>query len=233
MDTFAPLYMQAPLQYKLHDQTFWISACRVLYWENEKALVVSDMHFGKTGHFRKAGIPVPQTVYMEDLQRLVSQIQFFSPKSLYVVGDLFHSVANKELDLFYRWRHDLPSLEIKLIKGNHDILKEDWYRKAGIDLVRDGMSINGICLTHDNDNCATKSYLDSSKEIKYTISGHIHPGVTVKGLGRQSLSLPCFYFGNTVGVLPAFSHFTGTATIRPEAGDSIFAIAGNKIIRIA
>lgn len=225
--------MQAPLPYKIFDQTFWISAGRALYWENEKALVVSDMHFGKTGHFRKAGIAVPQSVYMQDLQRLVSQIQFFSPSCVYVVGDLFHSVANKELELFTKWRNDLPDIKFSLIKGNHDILKENWYSTAGIDLVKDGLSINGICLTHDNDNCGTKSYLDGGKEIRYTISGHIHPGVTVRGLGRQALCLPCFYFGDTLAVLPAFSHFTGTATIRPEAGDSVFAIAGNKVIRIS
>src|ERR1043165_5591532 len=127
--------MQAPLQYRLFDQTLWISAERVLYWEDERALVVSDMHFGKTGHFRKAGIAVPQSVYKEDLQRLVAQVQFFSPRTLLVVGDLFHSVANKELDLFYRWRHDLSGLEIKLIKGNHDILRKEWYSSAGIDVI--------------------------------------------------------------------------------------------------
>lgn len=225
--------MHPPIHYKLLDQNFWISAERVLYWEDQRALVMSDMHFGKTGHFRKAGIPVPQSVYREDLQRLFAQIQYFSPKALYVVGDLFHSVANKELELFARWRHDLPDVEFKLIKGNHDILKADWYEKAAIDVIKDGMAINGICLTHDNDNCATKSYLEGGQPIRYTISGHIHPGVTVSGLGRQSLCLPCFYFGNNFGVLPAFSHFTGTAPLKPKAGDNVFAIAGKKIIRIA
>ena len=30
-----------------------------MFWEEEKALIVSDLHFGKTGHFRKSGIAVP------------------------------------------------------------------------------------------------------------------------------------------------------------------------------
>jgi metallophosphoesterase superfamily enzyme len=54
-------------------------------------LIVSDLHFGKTGHFRKSGIAVPQSVYKKDLQRLFHQVQYFQPRKLIVVGDLFHS----------------------------------------------------------------------------------------------------------------------------------------------
>ena len=122
-DTFAVLLMKAPVKHIIGDEIFWVSPERVLFWENENALIVSDLHIGKTGHFRKAGIAVPQAVFKEDLQRLISQLQFFSPRQLLVVGDLFHSVANKELNLFRRWREDLPNLSIQLIKGNHDILK--------------------------------------------------------------------------------------------------------------
>src|ERR1051325_5912256 len=109
--------MQAPVLYKLNQQNLWLSAQRMVFWEEEKALIVSDLHFGKTGHFRKSGIPVPQSVYKEDLQRLVSQLQYFQPRQLIVVGDMFHSHANKELELFKKWRHDFPHLVIRLVKG--------------------------------------------------------------------------------------------------------------------
>jgi DNA ligase-associated metallophosphoesterase len=223
--------MQAPFQHIVNNQHFWISCERVLFWENENTLIVSDLHFGKTGHFRKAGIAMPQSVFKEDLQRLVAQIQHFSPRELLVVGDFFHSVANKELDLFRRWRDDLPDLSIKLVKGNHDILKEDWYIKAGISLINNGLQIGGICFTHDNNHCQVAS---SSEEdpLSYTISGHIHPGVMVKGLGKQSLSLPCFYFGTEYAILPAFSRFTGTALISPKKGDCVFAIADHTLIKL-
>ncbi len=61
--------MHAPYLYQLQRQRYWLSPERMVFWEEEKALVVSDLHFGKTGHFRKSGIPVPQSVYKEDLQR--------------------------------------------------------------------------------------------------------------------------------------------------------------------
>ena len=223
--------MHLPHLLKLHGASLWLSAERCIFWEQEKTLIVSDLHFGKTGHFRKSGIAVPQKVFKEDLQRLVAQLQYFKPDSLLVVGDLFHSVENKELDLFRKWRDDLPDLQINLVKGNHDILKESWYQAAGINVFKEGLNINGFCFTHDSLNCYSAEQV-AAGEAKYTISGHIHPGVRVSGAGKQSLCLPCFYFGRTFAVLPAFSRFTGTALMTMNEGDKVFALANNTIIEL-
>ncbi|HNU41619.1 MAG TPA: phosphoesterase, partial [Cyclobacteriaceae bacterium] len=64
----------------------------------------------------------------------------------------------------------------------------------------------------------------------YNLSGHIHPAVRLKGTGRQSVMLPCFYFGKQQGILPAFGSFTGMARIVPKKEDRIFVIAENKVI---
>src|SRR5687768_143467 len=141
--------MKAPLLHKIHQQNLWLSSHRSIFWEEEKALIVSDMHFGKTGHFRKAGIAVPQGVFKEDLQRLVQQLQYFQPKQLIIVGDLFHSDANKELQLFQRWRNDLAGVDIQLIKGNHDILADRWYSSMNISIHKETLKINKFCFQHD------------------------------------------------------------------------------------
>ncbi len=224
--------MQAPVQHILGKYIFWLSSARTLFWEDTQTLIVSDLHFGKTGHFRKSGIGVPQNIFKEDLQRLIVQLQVFSCSKLLVVGDLFHSVANKECDLFRRWRDDLPDLSIQLVKGNHDILKNKWYSDAGISVINEGLHVNGLCFTHDHLNCQVNDNSETRDATTYTISGHIHPGVRVRGLGRQSLCFPCFYFGEKFAVLPAFSRFTGTALIEPGCGDSVFAIAEGHILKI-
>ena len=108
--------MKNPTSFSVKDQQLWLSPDRAVYWEEQQSLIVSDMHFGKTGHFRKAGIPVPQAVFKEDLHRLVQQLQYFQPRQLIIVGDLFHSDANKELELFQKWRDDLADLHIELIR---------------------------------------------------------------------------------------------------------------------
>ena len=215
--------LNAPILHKLRDQNLWLSAQRSLFWEEEKALIVSDLHFGKTGHFRKAGIAVPQHVYKEDLQRLVSLLHHFRPAQLIVVGDFFHSHANTELDLFRRWRDDFASLRITLVRGNHDILQDSWYREVAIDVAEPTLERAPFLFSHDR--CDVSSGL-------YTFCGHIHPGVVIQGLGKQSLRFPCFYFAKDHCVLPAFSKFTGAVGMDQRGAEAIFAVVENELIKI-
>ena len=214
--------MEAPIKHKIKQQTFWLSATRTIFWEDQNALILSDLHFGKTGHFRKAGIAVPQSVYKEDLQRLVNLIQYFKPARIIAVGDLFHSKVNLELELFKRWRNDFESLDFLLVKGNHDILKADWYEEASIKVTNE-LCLDDILFIHDD--C-------ENREDVFTFCGHIHPGVIINGLGKQSLRFPCFYFTKTQCILPAYSKFTGMATINPSPSDSVYAIVQDSLIKL-
>jgi uncharacterized protein len=227
--------MQASFPYRFKGQQLWLSPDRCIFWEEEKCLIVSDLHFGKTGHFRKSGIAVPPSVYREDLQRLLSLVQYFQPRELLVVGDFFHSRENRELALFRKWRDDLSHIAIRLVKGNHDILQEDWYLQAGIAVNAEKWQIGEFAFIHDitTINAMANSGAGSAgaglegdgwKPVSYCFSGHIHPGIRISGLGRQHLRFPCFYFGLDYAVLPAFSRFTGMASIDPGPGEDVFAI---------
>jgi len=215
--------MQPPLAHKILDQTFWLSAQRCIFWEEQKALIVSDLHFGKTGHFRKAGIAVPQGVFKEDLQRLVTLIHFFKPQQIIAVGDLFHSAANLELDLFKRWRTDFPDLHFHLVKGNHDVLKKSWYNEAGIEVWDDQLQIENIYFNHEKCTTALNTF---------SFCGHLHPGISIHGVGKQTLRFPCFYFAPNYCILPAFSRFTGTASIAKKEATSIYAIVDSALIKV-
>lgn len=166
---------------------------------------------------------MPQSVYKEDLQRLVYQVQHFQPTQLVVVGDMFHSRANKELELFKKWRHDFPDLVIQLVKGNHDILHDDWYKEAGLEVRQDQLNIGPFIFRHD-----VAGY--DMPANSYLFSGHVHPGIRFSGGGRQSLHFPCFYFTSSYCILPAFSRFTGLAMIDPQKGDNVFAIVNKSIV---
>lgn len=219
--------MSAPLHFKFQKQTLWLSASRCIFWEEENILILSDLHLGKSGHFRKAGIGIPQNIFKEDLQRLFSQIQFFKPKIVLIAGDMFHSKANKEIDFFLKWRNDIAAVEFYLVMGNHDILPKKMYEEANIEVFEDKYSLKNFCFTHDiSTHCE-----EPGKEL-FTFSGHIHPGIKMNGLGNQSLMLPCFYFGKKHAVLPAFSAFTGLAKIKPASTDHVFALVENSVIKL-
>ncbi|HET6255213.1 MAG TPA: ligase-associated DNA damage response endonuclease PdeM [Puia sp.] len=220
--------MQPAFPYHLRSQQLWLSPHRCIYWEEERSLVLSDLHFGKTGHFRKAGIAVPQSIYREDLLRLLSLIQYFQPKQLLIVGDLFHSRENKELELFLRWRNDFPDLGMRLVLGNHDILHAGWYAKAGIVVNEGVLRMGGFAFVHDigdvEESEAGGEMGEDSAGAPYYFSGHLHPGIRISGLGKQSLQFPCFYFGERYAILPAFGRFTGMVSIDPGAESNVFAI---------
>jgi len=204
----------------------WLSPARCIFWEEESALILSDLHFGKSGHFRKSGIGIPQNIFKEDLQKLFAQIAFFKPKVLLIAGDMFHSSANKEVNFFIKWRNDFPTVEIKLIRGNHDILSEKFYKEANIEVVENKLLIKDFCFTHD----IASSCNNENKH--FTFSGHIHPGIKMNGSGNQSLMLPCFYFSKKYAILPAFSAFTGLAKIKPSASDHVFVLLKSQVMQL-
>ncbi len=221
--------MSTYLSYMIGAEHVIMSAERTLFWENESTLIVADVHIGKTGHFRQAGIGVPQQVYKDDLHRLLSQIFFFKAERLIIVGDLTHSIANKELDLdlFRKWRKDFSSLNIHLVKGNHDILADTWYNDAEISVNMGQFGIKQFLFVHDILTPGTKA-----EKGQYFFSGHLHPGVSIRGRGRQSLHFPCFYFTKKYCVLPAFSRFTGTYKVQPGEGEKVFAIIEKDIVLV-
>lgn len=210
--------MSPAYPFQLQSQQCWLSNERCLYWENEKTLVISDLHFGKTGHFRKSGIAVPQEIYREDLHRLMQQVQYFQPEKIILTGDLFHSYENAEHALFAKWRNSISANTIHLVKGNHDLLSNQIYAELGLEVHENILRTDPFVFVHDLQS------IKEETEAGYSISGHIHPGIRISGHGKQSLSFPCFYFSEKFAILPAFSKFTGFVLVEPRKGDSVFAI---------
>ncbi|MEO5561871.1 MAG: ligase-associated DNA damage response endonuclease PdeM [Chitinophagaceae bacterium] len=213
------------LSYILQKEHFILSAERTLFWEDQRTLIVADVHAGKTGHFRKSGINIPQSVYKDDMHRLLAEILFFKAEKLIIVGDLTHSIANREMDLFRKWRKDFPALEVHLAKGNHDILDNKWYEEADIVVHNEPLIVNGFSFIHD----ITRSKEFSSSD-PFIFSGHVHPIISMRGRGKQSLHFPCFYFAKQYCILPAFSRFTGGYKIEPRKGEDVFALAEKEIL---
>jgi len=189
----------------------------------DNSIIIADLHLGKIEHFRAAGINLPLSAAAQTEKRLFALIEKHQPSRVIFLGDLFHSVQNDSYHSFQTLIKHFDQISFDLVLGNHDIMREEDYIHLGI-TVYEELFINGLWLTHEPQ--------DELKTGLYNLAGHIHPGITLKGKGRQKMSLPCFYFGPHSGLLPAFGYFTGKAIIKIAKKSDIFAIAEDKIFRI-
>ena len=68
-------------------------------------------------------------------------------------------------------------------------LDNHWYEEADINVHNTPYAIKHFLFAHD----ILKPKLTVEAD-KYAFSGHVHPGITIRGKGKQSLRFPCFYF---------------------------------------
>ena len=194
--------MLAEKKILIRNQNIILTNQRAMFWEESSALIFSDLHLGKTAHFRKNGIALPDNLIQNDLQRLSDLIHHFKPGKLIIVGDFLHAGKNSELDIFHTWKLQFLNLKMILVKGNHDRIKAQFYEENCIEIVEDLMEIEPFTFIHEPNNHSEK----------FSISGHIHPGIILCGKAKQAIKLPCFAISENQIILPAFSKFTGLYT---------------------
>ncbi|MBC7552896.1 MAG: ligase-associated DNA damage response endonuclease PdeM [Taibaiella sp.] len=207
-----------------HDTEIILDKDRAIYLPAHRLLVLSDLHLGKSAHFRRGGLPVPSCIAQADLLRLTNLLELYTPETLLITGDMFHHGLNSDIEEFAQWKQQYSAVKFVLVKGNHDLLKDADYKKLGIEVHEPSYCLGPFCFIHD-----APKY--DGAEL-YPISGHIHPGVTLTGAARQRMKFPCFYFGAKYAVLPAFSVFTGLANLPMSKNDRVFAITPGKVMEV-
>jgi DNA ligase-associated metallophosphoesterase len=212
------------MEVEILDEQIVLFPQKALFWKKHDILLIADLHLGKINHFRKSGIPVPTRANDRNLEALMEMIEITKPKRIICLGDLFHSHYNPEWEVFGELVKYFSGVSFELVIGNHDIMSDHQYQRKGIAL-HTHLKIRPFLFTHHP--------LDEIPDNDYNISGHIHPGVFLKGKGRQSLTLPCFYFGSKQAYLPAFGSFTGLALIKPKKDDKVYVVADNKILSVS
>lgn len=191
-------------------------------------LLVADLHLGKAVTYRTLGVPVPEATTDETLRRLDEALADTEARRVVFLGDLLHSrrsLAPGTLDAFERWCRTHADLALTLVRGNHDDRAGDPPASLGIEVVDGPWRVGGWALVHEPVAVAGA----------YALGGHLHPGVVVQGRALQRLRLPAFWFGPSVGVLPAFGEFTGLST-RPTQPtgpiQQVYAIADGRVVQV-
>lgn len=211
------------MEVEILDELFVLYPQKAIFWKSQDTLLISDLHLGKINHFRKAGIPVPAKANDHNLEVLIDLIALCRPGRIVFLGDLFHSHYNAEWEVFGELVRHFSSITFDLVQGNHDIMGKYQYSRKGI-RVHDSLQIGKFLLTHHP--------LESIPQGLYNFAGHLHPGVSLVGKGRQALTLPCFYFSERQAFLPAFGKFTGLAKIAPKKQDRVFIVAEDKVMSV-
>lgn len=213
------------IEIQLESQTLQLFPEKAAYWLERETLLLADPHWGKAAAFRARAIPLPNGTLEADLARLAALLERTGARRLVLLGDLLHAKASRDegtLAAVQAWRESRPDLEILLVRGNHD-------QRAGDPPLEWYMTVAGEPF---GDPPFVYMHEPAPTPQGYALGGHIHPAVHLHGPGGQSLTLPCFWFGVQVGILPAFGSFTGTAVVHPRSGDQVFVLAEGKIIAV-
>lgn len=197
---------------------------RALAWPEAGLVAVADPHWGKTESFQRHGIPVPTGVLEDDLARLSSVLLATGARRLLLLGDLVHSREGLTPALVRRladWRRTHAAVEMVLLRGNHDLAAGPLPPAWELDVREDALDLGPFRFTHH----------PTPTPGRYVWAGHLHPQVRLSSRGER-LRLPCFHVGREVGVLPAFSAFTGGLDVVRRPGERVFALAGPSVIEV-
>lgn len=205
----------------IQNEIFILTNQRAAFREKGKALILSDLHIGKTAHFRKNGIALSNHIMKSDLERLSALIEYFQPDKFIVVGDLLHAGDNSDVDEFCTWKSQYPDLQFYLIEGNHDRISASLEKKLCLDFKADLLEIDGFTFIHDFEPIKSG----------FQITGHIHPGIVLHS-AIKSIRLPCFALSDNQLLLPAFSKFTGLDTKNLPKKSKFFVFTDAEIYEI-
>jgi DNA ligase-associated metallophosphoesterase len=196
---------------------------RAAYLPDHATLLVADAHIGKAHSFRRLGVPVPGGTTGETLQRLDAALARTGARHVVFLGDLLHSARWRGAPAaaaVAAWRAAHADVALTLVRGNHDRHAGDPPADWGVQCVTGPLPLSAdLALAHE----------PQALPGSYVLAGHVHPGVVLGGRAHERLRLPCFHFGERVGVLPAFGAFTGLQLVQPALGDRIFVVAGDTV----
>lgn len=193
-------------------------------WAAARTAIIADVHLGKADCLAVHGAPIPAGVIESQLAAIDKLLDTHSIERLLVVGDLLHAgigLTPLVLDTVAAWRRRRP-LPLLVVPGNHDRALSRVAQAWGLTTCPECHTEGPFDFVHDPATAAAG---------RQTFAGHIHPAIVLRG-GGDSLRLPCFHLKPGLCVLPAFSAFTSGASIRPDVGDRVLAIAHNEVIEI-
>lgn len=195
---------------------------RALWWPTGRTLFVADVHLGKAASFRALGQPVPSGTTAENLDRLTALLHGWPAQRLVFLGDLLHAAhgrAPRVLSAVAAWREAWSTVEMVLVRGNHDDRAGDPPPAWGIEAIDEPWRLGPWACCHH----------PQSVPGACVLAGHLHPVCHLRGPGRDRLRLPCFVRDADALILPAFGAFTGGHRVEPDRQRQCYAVGAGRV----
>ncbi len=172
------------------------------------ALVVVDLHIGYEEVLLESGIHLPRSQYGRIKLSIVEALERFDPDSLVLLGDVKHEFGGatrqewvEVLDLI---RSLKSTVDIQVVRGNHDNYLIPILRREGIPLLDPGLSVGRYYLVHGH-----KPLEGLPEGAEFLVMGHEHPAVGLRDELGVKRKFKCALLGSlddlSVLVLPAMS----------------------------
>jgi DNA ligase-associated metallophosphoesterase len=221
--------MSEPVTLTIAGQTLQLLPDRAVIWLERRTLIVADTHFGKSAFLREHGMAVPAGSDQHDRERLNRLLEHTGAARLIILGDFLHGPIDPQGDdvrALEAWLGSLRDIEVIIIEGNHDRgARKRWRPPAD---WREGDHLEPPFLfTHDRR--PEEGDLHGA-DGPFTLSGHIHPVVRLRGLRKHGARLPVFWRHAGGLVLPSFGSFTGGFLVAPQPGDRLFVAAPERVV---
>lgn len=217
--------MNRPLATTLAGVSVTLWPERALHWPDGRMLFIADPHFGKAAAFRAVGIPAPESA-RDDLARLSALLSATEARHLVILGDFLHArtgVSGAILEALASWRAHHPSVEITLVRGNHD-------RKAGD--PPDALRIHCVEPPWPTGPFQCRHEPVERDSRGHRLAGHRHPWVALRERTGARLRAACFVSSAHQTILPAFGTFTGLDIVRPARGDRLFVVGPGEVVEL-
>jgi DNA ligase-associated metallophosphoesterase len=193
--------MSSSLEIVFAGQRLVLDAELALYWPDQQALIVSDLHLEKATFLTQFGSPLAPYDTLDTLSRLEKLVARYRPKTLILLGDSFHDRrAWERLESSARahWQTICGSVETcHLVEGNHDV---DLNHDLSTPFI-DEVAIAGIIFRHEPGDGPLAQVI-----------GHFHPKLRTSLRGHR-LTGKCFAVNDKMLIMPAFGTFTGGLNI--------------------
>jgi hypothetical protein len=184
-----------PLSFSGHE--FQIIDRTALFWPEQRAVLVADLHLEKASAYAAQGQMLPPYDSHETLLRLASVIRQCGAERLFCLGDNFHDSGGEtrlEAAAAQLLSDLVQRVALVWITGNHDPdVTATWGGRSAPEV-----QLGGVMLRH-------QALEDGGLP---DISGHFHPKVHICQSGR-TIRRACFVRGRRHLILPAFGSLTG------------------------